>query len=349
VLMGLGYFNGTLTRRRVVTLALWLIPALAAVVATKIIQQVDADLRLPPLGPVDRLLVAADTICFYVRRIVVPYPLSSDYGRSPNVVLSDYAWVPGVLGALGLLVILYICRAKISRPGRAGLWWAFVFLSPVLGLIPFQAQGQSTVADRYAYLPMIGVGILVAGLAARHLRILVPILVALTAVTAVRAEVWLRNADFFLDMLDKNPRSFVAHSSLGVEYILQNKYDRAKFYLDEAIRMKPTDTIPRTNLAQLYLLVNRPDLVTIEIAPLLKDAEFLRQNQTETRALSSAFRLTARAHWIRGEFLPANELFCRWFRLDWENEDGKAEFVRFLKNAAELKIAVPACENVPTY
>jgi tetratricopeptide (TPR) repeat protein len=229
------------------------------------------------------------------------------------------------------------------------VFWALVFISPVLGLVPFQAQGQSTVADRYAYLPMIGVALLAAGLAARHSRWMAPGLVAMIALTGLRAEVWLKNADFFLDMLANNPQSFVAHSSLGVEYILQNKFDRAEVYLNQAIAMKPMDTIPRTNLAQLYLLLGRPDLVTREVAPLLQDREFLRQNQTETRALSSAYRLTARAHWLQGEYPPANALFCRWYRIDWENEEGKAEFIRFLKDAAERKIALPGCEAVPVY
>ena len=36
------------------------------------------------------------------------------------------------------------------------------FLLPTLGLVPFAFQAHSTVADRYAYLPLIGIGLVVA-------------------------------------------------------------------------------------------------------------------------------------------------------------------------------------------
>ena len=107
--------------------------------------------------------------------------------------------------------------------------------------------------------------------------------------------------------------------------------------------MKPSDVIPRTNLAQLYLLLKRPDRVTSEVAPLLDDAEFLHQNQTETRALASAYRLTARAYWMRGAYVHANEFFCRWFRLDYENEDGRAEVQRFLLDARAKQVQLSDC------
>ena len=343
----LAWAAGALDRRRLYLWAGWLVPGAAALIATKIIQQLDADLRVPRLPVLDRALVSFDTLWFYSGKLLVPIGLASDYGRTPLVVLAERAWIPGLVVGVVLLALAVRYRRHVDRLTFAAVAWTLVFFGPVTGLVPFQAQGQSTVADRYAYLPMLGVALLFGRLAARHRVLAGVLLVILSGASVVRAETWRTNYAFFHDMLLKNPVSFVANSSLGVEYILREDYPTAERFLNEAVRLKPNDIIPRTNLAQLFLLLKRPERVTSEVAPLLDDVAFLHQNQTETRALASAYRLTARAYWIRGIYLNANDHFCRWFHLDFENEDGKAEVQRFLADAKLRQVELTNCEFRP--
>jgi hypothetical protein len=287
-------------------------------------------------------------LSFYVQKTFAPYPLAADYGRTPDVALDDNVWIVGLIVLAVLAVGIGIFRKRI--PVRL-LYFAFLFvllLSPILGLVPFQAQGQSTVSDRYAYFPLIAFGLFVGALISsrRKAALAVGIFVigTWTAMTFVRAGVWATNEGFFTDMLAKNENSHVALSSLGVEYILTNRLGPAEEVLRRAIALRPMDVIPRTNLGQLYLMQNRPDRVVSEIVPLLDNPEFMRINQTETRALASAYRIAARANWGLSLWSRANDFYCRWFRLDYENEEGKAEVQRFIQDASKHTRELPNCE-----
>ena len=344
-LLLLAYACDLWTRPRTTALWLWFIPGFAATIVTKRIQQLDADLRLPPMDIGRRMLVALDSFGFYVQKLLAPYPLAADYGRTREVALNEPLWAITLAGLLVVAIALYIFRRRLSKPALGFVALFGLLLSPVLGLIPFQAQFQSTVSDRYAYLPLMAVG-LMCGFAIKKKAW--PALAVLIAVwgsmTAARAETWMTNELFFTDMLAKNEKSHVALSSLGVEYILTNRLAEAEVVLKRAIQLKPMDVIPRTNLAQLYLLFNRADLVVSEIAPLLDDKEFLRINQTETRALASAYRLTGRAHHQFGLWSKANDFYCRWFQLDYENEEGRAEMGKFMEDSRNHQVSLPNCE-----
>ncbi|MBX3020864.1 MAG: glycosyltransferase family 39 protein [Bdellovibrionales bacterium] len=347
----LTYGLNQLTRSKAIVYLLWFIPALAASYVTKMVQQLDADLRLTPMGLGDRILVAIDTLTFYLMKFFAPYPLASDYGRVREVALAENLWIIGLGCAAGLGVLAFAFRKQISQRMYYFAGTFVLLLAPVLGIIPFQAQGTSTVSDRYVYVSLIAAGLFFGVvLAYRKMWIFGALWIAvLSIMTISRAEVWEGNEVFFRDMLAKNERSHVALSSLGVEFILANRLPEAEDVLNRAVKLRPMDVIPRTNLAQLYLLQGRPDRVTSEVVPLLENDEFQRINQTETRALASAYRLAARAYWSMGIWSKANVYFCRWFNLDYENEEGKAEIGRFLADAKAKGAAIPNCEIVPRF
>ena len=131
--LALTWATRTLTWGRAWTLKAWLIPAVAAVISTKMIQQLDADLRLLPLTLMERILVAFDTLGFYARRVAWPDPLSSDYGRAPRVALAEYGWVAGLVGTVAVVALGLIFRRRLNRASLAGAFWALLFVSPVLG------------------------------------------------------------------------------------------------------------------------------------------------------------------------------------------------------------------------
>ena len=87
-----------------------------------------------------------------------------DYSRTPTWVVHQAAslwWL--WTGALLLLIPLY--RSRRAWPeGFAGIGIFVVALAPVLGMVPFEFQGYSTVADRYVYIPMLGIALAAAGL-----------------------------------------------------------------------------------------------------------------------------------------------------------------------------------------
>jgi hypothetical protein len=107
-----------------------------------------------------RPLIALDALAFYLRKLVLPISLKIDYGRSPSVVMHDpahplyWTWIFPV--ALAFLIF----RTKRKPLMLAGVIFVLGLL-PVLGLKTFAFQYFTTVADRYVYLPMLGIALAV--------------------------------------------------------------------------------------------------------------------------------------------------------------------------------------------
>src|SRR5207249_167263 len=115
-----------------------------------------------------RAITAADSLAFYLIKVIWPENLCADYGRTPASIAAGtapyFAWI--------IPVMLFAAAFAFHRRWPFGLAGICVFaaaLIPVSGLVPFDFQEYSTVADRYTYLPLIGIAIAIAGLiAAAH-------------------------------------------------------------------------------------------------------------------------------------------------------------------------------------
>ena len=160
---------GLLRRRwRDVATALvpWLLLALALMLVTRDAQGGEKVAAVVPLW--QRPLVAADAIVFYLRKIVWPEGLGPDYGRTPIQVVASGA------GYVAMAVIAGVLIVAAWLPGRR--WWLVSLgllvagLTPVLGFVPFAFQDHSTVADRYAYLAMLGPALAVGRFAEAAIR-----------------------------------------------------------------------------------------------------------------------------------------------------------------------------------
>ena len=165
--------------------------------------------HLPPLW--QRPLMAGDALAFYLLKLVVPLPLGGDYGRSGwRVMHSDWTYVMWLV-PLGVLAALW------WLPRRA-IWLAaaIVFIAgllPVSGLAPFAYQNASTVADRYAYLAMLGPALAVAAWLATKpdWRRLVPTAIVLAIFAALsfrQLGTWRNDLTWTNQALAVNPVSF---------------------------------------------------------------------------------------------------------------------------------------------
>jgi protein O-mannosyl-transferase len=142
-----------------VTLLPWAAMAIAAAIKARLAQPA-LKIYCPTL--VQRLGIAADALGFYARSVFVPWHSTIDYERTPQWVVAHFgvAWA-----AIGAIVVVAVVLACFRPPGwlAAGVVIFAAGLAPVLGLVPFEFQSYSTVADRYMYLPMVGVAVVAAG------------------------------------------------------------------------------------------------------------------------------------------------------------------------------------------
>jgi len=155
-----------------------------------------------------------------------------------------------VVGALVILAALTIAVLTLARrrPYLAvGWFWYLGTLVPVIGLV--QVGGQS-MADRYTYVPLVGVFIAVAwgvgDLAAGwryRAKVLVPVaagvVLACVVATNLQARHWANSETLFEHALQVTTNNEVAHNNLGVVLDRQGRTEEAIAHYREALRIKP--------------------------------------------------------------------------------------------------------------
>jgi protein O-mannosyl-transferase len=242
-------------RRSIVMPAWYSVPMLVLAFVTKHLQP-DLNLDFIPTTS-QKLVVAADALSFYISKVLVPYPLAIDYGRSPEFVLNH---VPGWRVAATVLVMLTGSAAVVyalvrQKPASSDSHWrslcscglsiAFLSIGPVLGFIPFGFQEFSTVADHYLYVPFLGMSLAVAGLLIRLRAFTLPPYIAAALVLIYagvshrQAKLWRSTETLFAHTLSVNPRSYLGSFSIADELIHMARFDESIPWLNRSLAINP--------------------------------------------------------------------------------------------------------------
>lgn len=276
-----------------------------------------------------RPLIALDALGFYIRKILLPVKLAADYGRSPARVMAEHSYLYTLPVLVAVPAALWLTR--VSREACKGLGFAVVMLLPVLGLIPFQAQSQSTVADRYVYLSMFGFALLAARsfeLPSRRFAWIALLLVS-AGLSHERAKIWRTNHGFFTAMVESNPNSYAAASNLGVIEMFNRQGEKAEAHFRRALTLSPNNVEAAANLASLLWVSDRGNMILTELEPLLRDPSYIENNRAATKALSVLYRLVARAEIAAGLKEKATADYCKFLELDPSNDEGRGEAMQF--------------------
>jgi tetratricopeptide (TPR) repeat protein len=243
------WFVGRPWRRILPGVAAGLVLALGMFAITKAVQSDDTLRDVAPIW--SRPLVALDALGFYTWKALVPAGLATDYGRTPAWLLESLARAWPALVPLAIVAALWLARR--ARRGLAAYAVFAAALLPVLGLIPFAFQDVSTVADRYAYLALLGMALAVAMLLER-----VPTELQWTAAVALAAclgmlarsqlDTWRSNEALFARVLAVNPRSYKAEGNLGIVASRAGRLDDAIRHYERALEIGPKRWIVYQNL-----------------------------------------------------------------------------------------------------
>jgi hypothetical protein len=242
-------------RRTLAVSAPWLVVAAAFVLVTRGAQAVSLPAFSPPWWA--RLLIAGDTIAFYLAKLVWPWRLGFDYGRDPQTVLNG-DWVYAACLIPAALALLAAGRSRL-RPFGTALAIFLAGMSPVLGLTSFAFQKYSTVADRYMYIPMLGAAFWVAWLMTQHgsqriWRALSFLLLGMLALQSVRQiSVWHDTLTLAAHGLQVNPISTPANCFYGTSLKGAGKYAEAVKYFSQACKTHPDDIVSRLDLASCLI------------------------------------------------------------------------------------------------
>jgi Flp pilus assembly protein TadD len=211
-----------------------------------------ATIQAVPLLP--RMSNAMVGFVIYVRQTFYPAGLAVFYGFVENR--------PPLLVGLALLFVAGVSWAAIKWRHRWPYWctgwfWYVIMLLPVSGLWQI---GQQAHADRYSYLPQIGLFVFlvwgVAGLATRWPRVR-PLIaamslmsVALCAVTARQAAGYWRDSESLWNRaLAVEPANEFAHASLADLLLREGRVQEAISHAMAALRVNPRNADAHNNLA----------------------------------------------------------------------------------------------------
>jgi len=132
-------------------------------------------------------------------------------------------------------------------------------LVPVIGIL--QVGGQAH-ADRYTYLPQIGLGILIAWLAGdwavsdcrrrRAAVIAIVLLGGLMSAARVQTGYWRDSVSLWSRALACTKNNHVAHSNLGTALFVNGNTSAAITHFEQALRINPRQAETFNNLASAY-------------------------------------------------------------------------------------------------
>jgi protein O-mannosyl-transferase len=200
--------------------------------------------------PLDlRLSNAAVSYIRYLWKTLWPAKLAVFYpfpwhGISPWLVAASVAAVCGLSAAA------WMSRGR--RPWLATGWlWYLVTLVPVIGIVQV---GMQAMADRYMYLPMIGLLMAAAwqwpaGWRREAAIAAGVVVVACSILTWQQAQVWKDGVTLFTHALAVTQDNFVAHDNLGVELDRLGRPEEALAEYRETIRIRPGDRHGEANFA----------------------------------------------------------------------------------------------------
>ncbi|MBW1780111.1 MAG: tetratricopeptide repeat protein [Deltaproteobacteria bacterium] len=303
---------------------LFVIVALMGVVGF-LAQQKGGALSLFEVLPLrERLSNALVSYVLYLWKMIWPGCLAVFYPHRP---IPAWQTIGACLFLAGISLLVTVQRKR--RPYlTVGWFWYLGTFVPVIQLVQV---GLHAMADRYTYIPLVGIFIMVAwgvsdALAKWRLRKPALVTAGLSSLLVLAAISWLQvrhwndSMALFEHALRCVPNNYVAHNGLARALEVEGKTDEALGHFEEALRIKPSFVDARYNLARFLAAQGRVNKAVRQYAETLRRkpdfveahinlANILSENGKMKEAVfhySEALRIRpgyARAHYNLGNAL----------------------------------------------
>ena len=173
----------------------------------------------------------------HVKHILWPQGLHTGYLTPTEISFLYAATLPLLLVGSAILIF----SSKVDKSLRTALPFALLFLLPTIGII---RAGNDLVADRYAYLPLISIVLIIPNLFPKnrlHLlpKLLLPLSIVLALLSIEQRKHWRSMESIFTRTLAVSPEHSYAMAQLGTQAVKDNKIEEAYQYLENAILITP--------------------------------------------------------------------------------------------------------------
>jgi protein O-mannosyl-transferase len=194
---------------------------------------------------------------FWPQDLAVFYPFGARTIQSWQVVLCAL-----------LMIVVSVLAIRFGRKQKylfVGWFWFVGTLIPVIGLVQ---SGDQAYADRYTYIPYIGLFIMIAwGLPEllskwpqRKNALGLSMIISLTALgicTHRQVSFWNNSFTLFSHVLEVTQSNYIAHNNLGIIYGKLGRYQDAIEEYKQAIKIKPGYVSAHSNLGDIYAKLGR--------------------------------------------------------------------------------------------
>ena len=222
-----------------------------------------------------------------------------------------------VVAAICLLVAISVAAftQRTKRPYFIFGWlWYLVTLLPVIG---FLRIGGQALADRYTYVPLIGIFVIAVWGATEicgkwrygteaATGAMVIVVAVLSMLSMRQIHYWRNSYDLYSHALEVVDRNWMAHNNIGILLSQQNRNEEALFHFQQSVRINPSGGAGFRNLANCLQMAGR----TSDAIEAYTEAVRIDPNDTE-----SHFRL-GYAYLLSGAAGRAYEEYRQLLRLD---------------------------------
>jgi Tfp pilus assembly protein PilF len=209
----------------------------------------------------DRIFIGAYSLIVYLIKSVIPYEMSAIYPFPDKLSFLHYISLPIVLISGYLVWQVKKYRIEII----AGFLF---FLFNVIFMLQVVGAGQGYIADRFTYIPYIGLffvlAILLNELISGKWKFSVWVagaiyVIILAGITARHIKVWENSETLFSDVISKYPKVAVAYNNMGRYFRVNNQYDKAIESYSKAIEIDPKGFRAYGNRGKAYFDTGKPD------------------------------------------------------------------------------------------
>ena len=217
----------------------------AAGVITYLAQQSGGGIKsMAAVSLADRISNALISYVGYIVNMLWPFKLACFYPFPAGIAL----WQVGGSFLLLILITWFAVRSARRHPFLIVGWlWYLGTLVPVIGLVKI---GAFAMADRYSYVPLIGIYVLavwgVPQATARlpHRRFLMGCLAVLALIICMvttwhQVRFWQNRSTLFNRALNVTSNNWFAHNALGWDFLKREKFDQALNHFYKALHIVP--------------------------------------------------------------------------------------------------------------
>jgi tetratricopeptide (TPR) repeat protein len=208
-----------------------------------------------------RLANAIVAYCLYIKKLFWPTDLSIFY---------PFDFIPfwKLFLAASFLIFFTILALRFWKKYPCmivGWFWYLGTMIPVIGLVQV---GRHSMADRYVYVPFIGLFIMLAfaipRLLSNYPRIRIYVcsammifIMIMTGASFVRTGLWQNTRILFEDAIRINPRNYFAYNLLGLEEANAGRYEKALQYYNISLKMNPNNDQAYNNAGNVFLILGK--------------------------------------------------------------------------------------------